>query len=111
MAQAAAKNLTPVTLELGGKSPAIVDADADFDRAVPRITWGKLFNAGQTCIAPDYALVPAARLEEFVEAVGRTRRRSTRGRPPTRPTRRSSATATTTESSPWSRTRGRREPV
>ncbi len=72
VAQAAAKNLTPVTLELGGKSPAIVDEDADFGRAVPRITWGKLFNAGQTCIAPDYALVPARRLEEFVEAVRRT---------------------------------------
>ena len=72
VAQAAAKNLTPVTLELGGKSPAIVDADADFGRAVPRITWAKLLNAGQTCIAPDYALVPAARLDEFVEAVRRT---------------------------------------
>ena len=72
VAQAAAKNLTPVTLELGGKSPAIVDEDADFGRAVPRITWGKLFNAGQTCIAPDYALVPAKRMDEFVEAVRRT---------------------------------------
>jgi coniferyl-aldehyde dehydrogenase len=72
VAKAAAENLTPVTLELGGKSPAIVDPSADFDAAVPRITWGKLFNAGQTCIAPDYALVPAARLEEFVEAVKRT---------------------------------------
>ena len=72
VAKAAAENLTPVTLELGGKSPAIVDMSADFDAAVPRITWGKLFNAGQTCIAPDYALVPAARLDEFVEAVKRT---------------------------------------
>ena len=72
VARAAAENLTPVTLELGGKSPAIVDPSADFDDAVPRITWGKLFNAGQTCIAPDYALVPAARLDEFVEAVKRT---------------------------------------
>ena len=72
VARAAAENLTPVTLELGGKSPAIVDPGADFDLAVPRITWGKLFNAGQTCIAPDYALVPAARLDEFVESVGRT---------------------------------------
>jgi coniferyl-aldehyde dehydrogenase len=71
VAQAAAKNLTPVTLELGGKSPAIVDETADFSRAVPRITWGKLFNAGQTCIAPDYALVPAPRLNEFVDAVRR----------------------------------------
>lgn len=72
VARAAAENLTPVTLELGGKSPALVDPSADFDAAVPRITWGKLFNAGQTCLAPDYALVPAARLEEFVEAVKRT---------------------------------------
>lgn len=72
VARAAAENLTPVTLELGGKSPAIVDPSADFDAAVPRITWGKLFNAGQTCMAPDYALVPAARLDEFVEAVKRT---------------------------------------
>ncbi len=72
VAQAAARNLTPVTLELGGKSPVIVDASADFGRAVPRITWGKLFNAGQTCIAPDYALVPGARLDEFAAEVRRT---------------------------------------
>jgi coniferyl-aldehyde dehydrogenase len=72
VARAAAENLTPVTLELGGKSPAIVDQSADFDAAVPRITWAKLFSAGQTCMAPDYALVPAARLEEFAEAVKRT---------------------------------------
>lgn len=72
VAQAAARNLTPVTLELGGKSPAIVDPTADLAEAVPRLTWGKLFNAGQTCIAPDYALVPAGRVDEFVEAVRRT---------------------------------------
>ncbi len=59
VAQAAAKNLTPVTLELGGKSPVIVDADGAFDSIAPKIAIGKLFNAGQTCIAPDYALVPA----------------------------------------------------
>lgn len=52
--EAAAKNLTPVTLELGGKSPCIVDKDADIDMASKRIVWGKFFNAGQTCIAPDY---------------------------------------------------------
>ena len=52
--RAAAENLTPVILELGGKSPCIVDADADIDIAARRITWGKLINAGQTCIAPDY---------------------------------------------------------
>jgi aldehyde dehydrogenase (NAD+) len=55
--KAAAEHLTPVTLELGGKSPAIVDASADLDVAAHRIVWGKFFNAGQTCIAPDYVLV------------------------------------------------------
>jgi coniferyl-aldehyde dehydrogenase len=69
VAQAAAANLTPVTLELGGKSPALFDDDADFATAVPRLIVGKLLNAGQTCIAPDYALVPAARFDEFVAAV------------------------------------------
>ena len=52
--KAAAENLTPVVLELGGKSPCIVDADANLDIAAKRIAWGKLINAGQTCIAPDY---------------------------------------------------------
>ncbi|MGX1901802.1 aldehyde dehydrogenase [Thermolongibacillus altinsuensis] len=56
---AAAKHLTPVTLELGGKSPAIVDASAHLDLAAKRIVWGKFLNAGQTCIAPDYVLVDA----------------------------------------------------
>lgn len=55
--QAAAKHLTPVTLELGGKSPCIVDADVDLKHTAKRITWGKYLNAGQTCIAPDYLLV------------------------------------------------------
>jgi len=55
--QAAARHLTPVILELGGKSPAIVDADADLAMAARRIVWGKFFNAGQTCVAPDYLLV------------------------------------------------------
>ncbi|MGB3756700.1 MAG: aldehyde dehydrogenase family protein, partial [Rivularia sp. (in: cyanobacteria)] len=55
--EAAAKNLTPVTLELGGKSPCIVDSDIDIKVAARRITWGKFFNAGQTCLAPDYLLV------------------------------------------------------
>jgi len=71
VAQAAAKNLTPVTLELGGKSPVIVDADAAFETVAPKIAIGKLFNAGQTCIAPDYALVPRARADEFVAAMTR----------------------------------------
>jgi aldehyde dehydrogenase (NAD+) len=54
---AAARHLTPVTLELGGKSPVIVAADADVDVAARRIAWGKFLNAGQTCVAPDYVLV------------------------------------------------------
>ena len=69
IAQAAADNLTPVTLELGGKSPALVDADADLALIAPRLAVGKLLNAGQTCIAPDYALVPEALLERFIAAV------------------------------------------
>ncbi len=63
---AAAKHLTPVTLELGGKSPCIVDASADLDVAARRITWGKFFNAGQTCVAPDYVLVHASVHDAFV---------------------------------------------
>jgi coniferyl-aldehyde dehydrogenase len=66
VALAAAENLTPVTLELGGKSPAIIDVDGDIAVAAPRIAFGKLLNAGQTCIAPDYVLVPRARVDEFV---------------------------------------------
>ena len=54
---AAAKNLTPVVLELGGKSPCIVDKDADLGVAAKRIAWGKSLNAGQTCIAPDYLML------------------------------------------------------
>lgn len=64
--QAAAQHLTPVTLELGGKSPAIVAADADLEVAARRIMWGKFLNAGQTCIAPDYALVESSVREKFV---------------------------------------------
>jgi aldehyde dehydrogenase (NAD+) len=56
--EAATKNLTPLTLELGGKSPCIVDSDVDLDVTARRIAWGKFFNAGQTCVAPDYMLVP-----------------------------------------------------
>ncbi len=64
----AADNLTPVTLELGGKSPAIVGPDYPLAKAAGRIMVGKLLNAGQTCIAPDYVLVPAGREQAFVEA-------------------------------------------
>ncbi len=64
---AAAANLTPVTLELGGKSPAIVGPDAALDAAAVSIVRGKLLNAGQTCVAPDYVLVPRDRAEAFAE--------------------------------------------
>jgi coniferyl-aldehyde dehydrogenase len=64
----AAGNLTPVTLELGGKSPAIVCDDFPVALAARRILYGKCTNAGQTCVAPDYALVPAARVQQFVSA-------------------------------------------
>jgi coniferyl-aldehyde dehydrogenase len=75
VAKAAAANLTPVTLELGGKSPAILDADCDLPRAALSLVIGKMLNAGQTCIAPDYALVPRGRVQEFVEAMQRSARR------------------------------------
>ena len=67
--RAAANNLTPVTLELGGKSPAIVGPDADLREAALRIAHGKAFNAGQICVAPDYALVPSGKSAEFAAAV------------------------------------------
>lgn len=66
---AAAANLTPVTLELGGKSPAVISGDAPMATTVSRIATGKLLNAGQTCIAPDYVLVPRSRRDEFVQAL------------------------------------------
>ena len=65
---AAAKNLTPVTLELGGKSPTIVDSDFPVTEAAQRICFGKSVNAGQTCIAPDYVLVQESQQDAFVEA-------------------------------------------
>ncbi len=65
---AAAENLTPVTLELGGKSPVVVDERYSIEQAAQRIVWGKLFNAGQTCVAPDYVLVPAGSEDRFVRA-------------------------------------------
>jgi coniferyl-aldehyde dehydrogenase len=66
--RAAAENLTPVTLELGGKSPTIVGEDFAADVAASRIMGGKLFNSGQTCIAPDYVLLPESRRDSFVAA-------------------------------------------
>lgn len=71
VALAAAANLTPVTLELGGKSPAILDPSADVGQAAARIAAGKLFNAGQTCIAPDYVLLPRAQRDAFADAYRR----------------------------------------
>ncbi len=67
VAEAAGRNLTPVTLELGGKSPAIVDRSADLGQAAERIAYGKLLNAGQTCIAPDYVLVPDPVVQDFAD--------------------------------------------
>ncbi|MBC5772664.1 aldehyde dehydrogenase [Pontibacter sp. KCTC 32443] len=65
--KAAAEYLTPVTLELGGKSPAIVVSDTDLELAARRICWGKFLNAGQTCVAPDYVLVQEDVKEEFIQ--------------------------------------------
>ncbi|MHA6727440.1 aldehyde dehydrogenase family protein [Chryseobacterium sp. A301] len=67
--EAAAKHLTPVTLELGGKSPAIVTRSADLKTAAKRIVWGKFLNAGQTCVAPDYVLIDSAIESEFLSHV------------------------------------------
>ena len=71
VAAAAAANLTPTTLELGGKSPCIIDASCDLDRAALKIAHGKLLNAGQTCIAPDYVLLPKGREADFARAFER----------------------------------------
>ena len=68
-AESAAKNLTPCTLELGGKSPCIVDRDADLQTAARRIVWGKFLNAGQTCIAPDHLLVQKDIKEELLKKI------------------------------------------
>ena len=69
VAKAAAENLTPVTLELGGKSPTVIAPDFSPSEAAKTVTWGKFFNAGQTCIAPDYTLVPKGQQKAFGEAV------------------------------------------
>ncbi|MEM7184071.1 MAG: aldehyde dehydrogenase family protein [Spirochaetota bacterium] len=65
--QAAAKHLTPVTLELGGKSPVLVDEYADFREAAVKIAWGKFINCGQTCVAPDYVLIPEEKKGVFLQ--------------------------------------------
>ena len=67
--EGAATHLTPVTLELGGKSPVIVAEDADIDVAAKRIAWTKLINSGQICIAPDYVLVDAKIRDELVDKI------------------------------------------
>jgi coniferyl-aldehyde dehydrogenase len=69
VAEAAGRNLTPITLELGGKSPAVVDRSANLGEAAARIAYAKLVNAGQTCIAPDYALVPENSVQDFADKV------------------------------------------
>jgi aldehyde dehydrogenase (NAD+) len=69
--EAAAKHLTPTVLELGGKSPCIVDQDADVTTTARRIAWGKTYNAGQTCVAPDYVLAHQAVRGPLIEAVGK----------------------------------------
>jgi coniferyl-aldehyde dehydrogenase len=68
VAEAAARNLTPTTLELGGKSPCVIDASCDMADAALKIAHGKLLNAGQTCIAPDYVLLPRGREADFQQA-------------------------------------------
>ncbi|KAI9465741.1 NAD-aldehyde dehydrogenase [Lactarius psammicola] len=65
---AAAKTLSPVTTELGGKSPAVIDPSCNLNLTAQRLMWGKVANAGQTCIAPDYALVPKGFVDQFVQA-------------------------------------------
>lgn len=69
---AAAKHLTPVTLELGGKSPTYIDASANLAVAAKRVAWGKFLNSGQTCIAPDYVLVERSVADAFVDALRAT---------------------------------------
>lgn len=68
--EAAAKNLTPVILELGGKSPCIIDKNADLQTAARRLAWGKTLNSGQTCIAPDYILIHKDIKDAFVKEFG-----------------------------------------
>ena len=67
MAQAAAKHLTPVTLELGGKSPCIIDDTSNLKLTAKRLVWGKFFNGGQTCIAPDYLIVKASIKNQLID--------------------------------------------
>lgn len=72
VAQAAARHLTPVVLELGGKSPCVLDTEVDLEVTVRRILWGKLLNSGQTCVAPDYIFVPRGKTEDLVRQIQKT---------------------------------------
>lgn len=72
VAQAAAKHLTPAVLELGGKSPCIVDSTADLEVTARRIVWGKLLNSGQTCVAPDYIFTPRSNVENLCRQLEKT---------------------------------------
>jgi aldehyde dehydrogenase (NAD+) len=83
--EAGARHLTPVTLELGGKSPVIVDKGANLDAAARRVAWGKFVNAGQTCIAPDYVLVDRTVEKEFLDALARAVRSFYGGDPQSSP--------------------------
>lgn len=70
--EAASKYLTPITLELGGKSPCIIDKDTNVEYAAKRIAWGKYLNAGQTCVAPDYVMVHKDVKDQFISAMKKT---------------------------------------
>lgn len=67
--KAASEHLTPVTLELGGKSPCLIEESANLDMAAKRCAWGKFLNAGQTCVAPDYVLIPRKMQEQFIKSL------------------------------------------
>ncbi|MEM9799771.1 MAG: aldehyde dehydrogenase family protein [Planctomycetota bacterium] len=82
VARAAAENLTPVTLELGGKSPCVVTEDAPIATTAKRIVWGKILNAGQTCVAPDHVWVAAGAERELLEALKVAARQLVPNRPP-----------------------------
>ncbi len=81
VAEAAGRRLTPVTLELGGKCPALVDRSADLRLAARRLAWAKFLNAGQTCVAPDFVLVPEDRYDEFSDRLGESLERFYGGAP------------------------------
>lgn len=85
VAQTAAKHLTPVTLELGGKCPLIVDRDADLDVTARRIVWAKLVNSGQTCITPDYVLAHEAVADKLVQKIRETLTSFREGEPAAQP--------------------------